>query len=117
MKNRPFSERLGFALSGLRDGWRRERSFRTQVGCGVLAIVALVVLRPAVVWWAIVSFIAAAVPALELINGALETLMDHLHPAMHPEIRVVKDMAAASVLLLSLAAVLVVVLLLIAALS
>ena len=46
MKNRPFSERLAFALSGLREGWRRERSFRTQVGCGVLVVVGLIILQP-----------------------------------------------------------------------
>lgn len=117
MKNRPFSERLGFALAGVREGWRRERSFRTQAGFGVLAVIVLVVLRPGIVWWAIVSFVAAAVLAMELVNGALETLMDHLHPDVHPEIRVVKDMAAASVLLLSLAALAVAILLLVACLS
>jgi diacylglycerol kinase len=34
----------------------------------------------------------------------LEALVDHLHPETHPEIRVVKDMAAASVLLVSIGA-------------
>jgi undecaprenol kinase len=104
MKNRTFSERLTFALSGLREGWHRERSFRTQVGCGILAILALIVLRLGAQWWAIVSVVIAMVLAHELINGAMEMLMDHLHPDVHPKIRVVKDMAAASVLLLSIAA-------------
>lgn len=114
MKNRPFSKRLGFALAGLREGWIRERSFRTQTGLGLLAVIVLIVLHPGIIWWAIASFVAAAVLAIELINAALETLMDHLHPDVHPEIRVVKDMAAASVLLLSGAAIVVGILLLVA---
>ena len=53
------------------------------------------------------DFGEALVLALALFNGALEALIDHLHPELHPEIRVVKDMAAAGVLLAAVAAVLV----------
>jgi diacylglycerol kinase len=42
--------------------------------------------------------------AIELVNSALETLMDRLHPDVHPEIRVVKDMAASAVLVVSFGA-------------
>ena len=43
--------------------------------------------------------------AAELFNTALEHLIDHLHPALHPSIKIAKDCAAGSVLLLSLSAV------------
>ena len=33
----------------------------------------------------------------ELLNTAIEALADRLHPERHPEIRVVKDVAAAAV--------------------
>ena len=39
--------------------------------------------------------------AAELINTALEHLADHLHPEQHPRIKIVKDCAAAAVLILS----------------
>ncbi len=104
MKNRPFAERLGFALAGLRDAWRRERSFRTHIACAALALAALVILRPAAVWWAIVGLAAALVIAAEIINSALERLADYLHPDLHPEIKAVKDMAAAAVLVFAIAA-------------
>lgn len=103
MKNRPFHQRLRFAAAGLREGWRREASFRTHVLFAALALVALVVLRPAPVWWALVALIVALVWTMELFNSALETLIDHLHPGVHEQIRIVKDMAAASVLILSIA--------------
>jgi diacylglycerol kinase len=41
------------------------------------------------------------------MNAALETLVDHLHPDIHPQIRVVKDMAAGAVLLVVIGAVVV----------
>lgn len=104
MKNRRFQKRLMFALNGLAAAWRRESSFRTQIACAVLAAVALVVLRPPVVWWAIVALTIAFVLTIELMNSAFEALVDHLHPDRHPEIRAIKDMAAGGVLLASVGA-------------
>lgn len=104
MKNRPFTDRLGFAFAGLRDAWRRERSFRTHIACAALALAALIILRPAAVWWALIGLAAALVIAAEIINSALERLADHLHPDLHPEIKAVKDMAAAAVLVFAIAA-------------
>jgi diacylglycerol kinase (ATP) len=43
----------------------------------------------------------------EMANTAIETLADHLHPGQHPEIGVVKDVAAGAVLVASLVAVVV----------
>ncbi len=115
MKNRPFSERLGFALTGLRQGWQRESSFRTQVFLGALVAIIAPILGARLVWCAVVALAIALVLAMELLNSALEALIDRLHPETHPEIRIVKDMAAASVLLASVGAVAVGVLLLLAA--
>ena len=96
-----------FAVNGVGVAWQRESSFRTQIVVAVLAVVVLVVLRPAVVWWAIVGLTIAFVLAAELMNSAFEGLVDHLHPERHPEIRVIKDMAAGGVLLASAGALLV----------
>jgi undecaprenol kinase len=107
MKNRSFNKRLMFALNGLGAAWRRESSFRIQTGLAACAVVFLVVLRPPLVWWAVVAIAVALVLALELVNSAFEALVDHLHPAIHPEIRIIKDMAAGGVLLTAAGAVVV----------
>lgn len=104
MKNRPFAERMGFALEGWRTGWRRENSFRSQVVLAGLAGAALVVLRPAPVWWALVALACALVLALELFNSAMEAVIDLLHPGIDPAIKLAKDMLAGAVLLMSVAA-------------
>ena len=105
MKGQSLRRRMGFALNGLQLTFRRERSFRTQL-LGALAVLALlVVTRPAPLWWAILILTAGVVLVTELLNSALETLIDHLHPDQHPEIGAVKDMAAGAVLVSSLIAV------------
>jgi undecaprenol kinase len=107
MKNRSFFERAQFALVGLLEGWRRERSFRTQVTIAGLVIVLVAILGASTLWLAVICLTIALVLASELLNSSLEALVDHLHPDIHPEIRIVKDMAAGSVLLVSIGAVLV----------
>lgn len=105
MKNLPFHRRLGFACAGVLRALRSENSFRfhAAASCGVL--LALLVLRPPPVWWAVMLLTVGAVLAAELFNTALEHLADHLHPEQHPSIKIVKDCAAAAVLVTSLIAV------------
>ncbi len=104
MKGRPFRERMGFALAGIRTGWAREASFRSQARLAGLAVLALLVLRPAPVWWGLVAVCCAIVLALELVNSAMEAVIDLLHPGIHPSIKVAKDMLAGAVLVTSFAA-------------
>lgn len=107
MKNRPFPQRLGFAVGGLRECWRTEANFRIQLALGCAAFLALLLVRPAPVWWALVGLVSTLVLALEAINSAFERLIDHLHPEIHPEIRCIKDLAAGGVLLISIGALIV----------
>ncbi len=104
MKNQRFRERVGFAWAGLRAAWCSERSFRAQAIIAVVVFVAMGVLQPPLIWWALVGTMMVLVLAAELINTALEHLVDHLHPERHPRIKTVKDCAAAAVLLLSVGA-------------
>lgn len=105
MKNQSFLARLRFARAGLAHAVASERSLKIQVTALVAVLIALAVLRPEPVWWALVLFASGAVIAAELFNTALEVLVDHLHPEMHASIRIVKDCAAGAVLTTSIAAV------------
>ena len=98
-KNQSLLRRFGFALAGLLHGVRAERSLRLQGLVFVLVVAALAVLRPGPLWWAAVMLASAGVITAELLNTAIETLADHLSPELHPQIRVVKDCAAAAVMI------------------
>ncbi|MBV9316121.1 MAG: diacylglycerol kinase [Gammaproteobacteria bacterium] len=103
-KNQRFRARLGFALRGFAHALRSEASLRVQALAGAAALVALLVLRPAAVWWALVLLASAAVVSAELFNTAIEHLADLLHPQQSPDVRVLKDCAAAGVLIAVLGA-------------
>lgn len=100
-KNSSFISRLRFALAGIAHALRTEYSLRTQVLALIAVLIALTILRPAPLWWALVVLASSMVLAAELFNTAVERLADHLHPEVHPEIRIVKDCAAAGVLVCS----------------
>ena len=104
MKGQSFPARMGFALAGIRIVFRREESFRIQCLLGLAAAAVTAALRPGWVWAALVALSIGLVLAAELINGALEYLIDRLHPEIHDEIKFAKDAAAGAVLLTSMAA-------------
>ena len=95
---------MGFALAGIRECWRTESSFRAHGLLAVIAIVIMAAIRPSAVWWALMSVAIVLVMAFELFNSAIERLIDHLHPDVHPEIGIVKDMASGAVMLVGVGA-------------
>jgi diacylglycerol kinase (ATP) len=104
MKGQSFRSRLRFALAGIAATLRSEQSFKIHVLATLGVGIALVSLRPAPVWWALAALAVTFVLAAELVNTAIEQLADHLHPERHPQIKVVKDCAAAAVLVATLGA-------------
>lgn len=117
MKNLGFLQRMGFALAGISQAVKQEKSIRTQLVFACAALVALLVFQPELIWWALVGVMVALVVSAELVNTALEALCDHLHPEMHEKIRVVKDVAAGAVLVLSVASLWVAVLMMLSVLD
>ncbi len=113
MKKRSLGSRLLFAASGFAHGVRGELSMRVHIAAVALVLLALIVLRPAPIWWAVVALACAGVIAAELFNTAIEHLADHVQPDLHPTIRIVKDCAAAAVLVSAIGAIAVAVALLV----
>jgi len=105
MKNQPFHKRFIYSLQGLRSAWQQEASFRTQVVMALGVAAVLLVVHPAAIWWALLLMNCGLVLAAELFNTALEHALDHLHPEIHPAIKVSKDCAAGAVLVFSLSSV------------
>jgi undecaprenol kinase len=104
-KNQSLVRRFRFAFQGLAAAWRTEANFRIQLITLVAVAAVLAVIKVEPIWWALVLLTGGAVLAAELFNTALEHLADHLHPDTHPQIRIVKDCAAAAVLMTAGAAV------------
>lgn len=107
MKNLTFLARMGFASRGIALAWRQESSIRIQSVVLVLALLALVVLMPAPIWWALFALAAAMVLGAEVLNSAIERLCDLVEPEQSEAIRDIKDIAAGAVMVIAIAALLI----------
>ncbi|MDE1900590.1 MAG: diacylglycerol kinase [Alphaproteobacteria bacterium] len=107
MKNDYLLKRVGYAVSGIIESLRSENSFRLQAAALILVVLVLIVTQPAPIWWALLLLTSGGVLAVELINTAVEKLIDHLHPDQHAVLKTVKDTLAGAVLVMSLTALLV----------
>ncbi|MFN3828911.1 MAG: diacylglycerol kinase [Tepidimonas ignava] len=93
---------LRYSWDGLRAGWR-EPALRQELVLGA-------VLLPAA-WWvgrdavhvALLALSVVAVWVVELLNTAVESVVDRIGPEWHPLAKRAKDMGSAAVLLTLLA--------------
>lgn len=93
-----FLERVRFAW----HGWLH--FFSTETNGRIQAVVALLVVACGFFFeitraeWMWVLLCIGLVTGLEMVNTAIETLANRLHPERHPDIKIVKDVAAGAVL-------------------
>ena len=112
---RTFLKSLSHALRGLSHASLRERNFQIELFAAALVIPALLFL-PLELWEVVtVLFLVGWVLVLELINTAIERIVDILMPRVHPNAKLVKDLMAASVLIISFVSVIIAVLILLPA--
>ena len=93
-----------FAMQGFRFTLRTERNIKVMLAAGALVIVCGFIVGLDPLSWAIVLLCCACVISAELMNTAIETVVDLVSPEFHPLAGRAKDIAAAAVWVLSIAA-------------
>ena len=96
-----FRKSFGFAFQGLRFAVRTERNIKVMLAGGALAVVLGLALGISAVEWAVVLLCCGCVLCAELMNTAVETVVDLVSPEFHPLAGHAKDIAAAAVWVLS----------------
>jgi len=96
---------FGNALRGLRSCFTSEINFRIHIVVTILVIAAGVYYQISSKEWIILTWSICGVLAFELMNTAIEKLCNLVYHGRHEGIKIIKDMAAAAVLLSALAAV------------
>jgi diacylglycerol kinase len=90
---------LTCALSGIACAVRKGRNLRIMFACAALVILVSLLLRLSGTEWAIVLLCCGGVIALEMVNTALEYIVDLASPAYHELAKRAKDVAAGAVLI------------------
>ncbi len=105
MQNHHFKSSLRNALNGLKAAFYEQRNLRIQAAVAVLTVLMGIWLKITRMEWAIVFTCIGLVMGLELLNSAIEVLLDKIHPEKDVAIGKAKDIAAGAVLLASVCSV------------
>jgi len=92
-----------YAFNGLWFVLRHEHNFRIHLLAAVVAVLAGFYFDVTTMEWLAIVIIIALVLSLEIINSAIEKLADVVSPEKNEQIKVIKDMTAAAVLLVAMA--------------
>jgi len=108
-KPKPFSigKRLNsfkYAFQGLKLLLKEEHNARIHIVAATLVIVAGFLFKLNTVEWMLAILCIALVLTTEAINSSIENLADMVSPETHPQIKKIKDIGAAAVLIVALAA-------------
>ncbi len=101
MTIKQFIKSFSHALRGVRVVFTHEQNFRIQVVAAILVIAVGAGVEVTRNEWIVLLLLIAAVLALELMNAIIERLADAFKPRIHPIVKEVKDMMAATVLMVS----------------
>lgn len=91
-----------YAIRGISAGFKGQRNIKIQTVSGALCIVAGWYLKITRLEWGIIFTCIGLVLALELMNTAIERVLDKFHPEYDEEVGRIKDISAGAVLIASL---------------
>lgn len=106
-KKPPFLKSFGYAFEGILTGIRKERNMRIHTAAMILVVLAGTILGLSAVEWCICLILFGLVMALELVNTAVEAVVDLVTEEKKPLAKTAKDTAAGAVLIAAIASVII----------
>lgn len=99
--------RFKYAFQGIRDGIFHDKSILFQIFLGGLALIAATVFHCSTQEWLWILLCITIVIVGEIFNSCIEKCVDYISLERNPQAKLIKDMAAAAVLLNALFALIV----------
>jgi len=107
LKDKKRSIGFSFAWNGLIEAAKSERNFQIHVVITFIVIVFGIFFQISRLEWGIIILVIGLVLVSEMINSTVEKLIDYLKPDIHPTAKIIKDIAAGSVLIAAIIAVII----------
>jgi diacylglycerol kinase len=96
-----------FAFAGIWHTLKTQRNAQIHVAIALVVVVLGMIARITFTEWAILTLTMGFVIAAEMLNTATEAAMDFATSEFHPQVKIVKDVAAGAVLVSAITAVIV----------
>jgi diacylglycerol kinase len=98
MKNRNFSNSLQNAFSGILYAITKEKNMKIHAAAAVVVLLMSWLLKVSLIEFMILCLTITMVIVCELINTAVEVLVDIIVDVYHPKAKIIKDVAAGAAL-------------------
>lgn len=102
-----FINSFSYPVKGLRYAYKNEQNLAVDVGIALLVVIFGFLFKINKYEWAILVLTIGLVISCELINTAIEAVVDLVTEEYHPLAKVAKDTSAAAVLVFAMVAVVV----------
>ena len=93
-----------YAIEGLVSSFKTERNMKIHIMAMIIVIALGIFMKLNKIEWCIITIAIVIVISAELFNTAIETVVDMVSPQKNPQAKLVKDIAAAAVLVLAIGA-------------
>jgi undecaprenol kinase len=93
-----FLKSFGYAFNGLTYVLKTQSSFQIECAATVAVVLLGLDFRLSTAEWLWIALAITLVLMLELLNTAIEVLVDLVSPQIHPKAGIIKDVASAAVL-------------------
>ncbi len=107
MQKDPFYKSLGYAISGIIHCIQKERNIKIHCLFMCLVIICGFIFHLSLIEWFVCILLFALVISLELVNTAIEAVVDLCTCEIHPLAKIAKDTAAGAVLVSAIASVII----------
>jgi diacylglycerol kinase (ATP) len=102
-----FLQSVSYAIKGIRAAVAGQRHLRFHIAAALVVVAAGIGLDVTAEEWGLLILAIGLVLTAELVNTAVETLVDIIEPRQHPLAGKAKDIAAGAVLVAALTALLI----------
>ncbi len=92
-----FLNSFTYPIKGLKYAYRNEQNVAVDVGVAIIVIIAGFLFKVSISEWALLALTIGIVISLELVNTAIEAVVDLVTEEYHPLAKVAKDTSAAAV--------------------
>jgi len=96
-----------FAFEGLNTAIQKGRNFKIQLTFATAAVILGFILKLKSFEWLDLILVIVSVLILELLNTAIESIVDIVSPQIQEKAKIAKDVAAATVLIASIGSVII----------
>lgn len=98
VKRKKLINSFKYAFSGLKSAYKREQNLKIHILIMFLVIIFGIIFKISKIEWIICLILFGLVITEELMNTAIEAIVDIIMPQINPKAKLAKDVAASAVL-------------------